>query len=536
MSLLPLACTFLPLGSRSPSARHPGSAHERARLPLPPLPPSRRRARPRVPRPRPRRGRADGRPPQPNPSGAPDACHGLRTRASPRRARHSPGTEGRCAVCGCPDLGLRAGGAPSPRCAGGRPRGAGVPRPVRRFRHPRLRRGHPAGPSERGRQARRPMGDQGAGRHTRPHPRCRSPELPPLPPGWPASGDSRGFLRTLVRTADEQIVRPNWNEFRSLFKALGVPRNALTRLGERVPHMASRPFGLLHADLHRNNVLETGSSVALILPVDLELATFGDSLHDLATHLVRTRYPAHQWGEVIDAWYEAMMAWCPDATWGLESDLRHYVNFERAQSVFPDVMRAARSLREAADGEALAAATDQVCRAVETASEPLGLKRVPNPGEVEEALSGWLSRRRPGIRVARGLSDDGPRRVTGGSRRAPRAESPAGLHPPAASRRRERAFLGERALLRLIGDLGERVTGRLLIPCADGVWHLGHVGARLSRRALRRVAAAWRACADGLGRLAAGVRLAVRDVRRAVRVAWEMSRQGGGRGLGVVGA
>ncbi|MET9137369.1 aminoglycoside phosphotransferase family protein [Streptomyces parvulus] len=361
-------------------------------------------------------------------------------------------------------------------------------------------------------------------------------ELPPLPPGWPASGDSRGFLRTLVRAADEQIVRPNWNEFRSLFKALGVPRNALTRLGERVPHMASRPFGLLHADLHRNNVLETGSSVALILPVDLELATFGDSLHDLATHLVRTRYPAHQWGEVIDAWYEAMMAWCPDATWGLESDLRHYVDFERAQSVFPDVMRAARSLREAADGEALAAATDQVCRAVETASEPLGLKRVPNPGEVEEALSGWLSRRRPGIRVARGLSDDGPRRVTGGSRRAPRAESPAGLHPPAASRRRERAFLGERALLRLIGDLGERVTGRLLIPCADGVWHLGHVGARLSRRALRRVAAAWRACADGLGRLAAGVRLAVRDVRRAVRVAWEMSRQGGGRGLGVVGA
>ncbi|RDD85379.1 aminoglycoside phosphotransferase family protein [Streptomyces parvulus] len=361
-------------------------------------------------------------------------------------------------------------------------------------------------------------------------------ELPPLPRGWPVTGDSRGFLRALAQAADEQIVRPNWAEFRDLFGALGVTQNAMKRLEERVPRMASRPFGMLHGDLHRDNVLETDSPAALLLPVDLELATYGDPLHDLATHLVRMKYPEHQWGEVIAAWHEAMSARCPDAITGLDSDLRHYVDFERAQSVFPDVMRAARSLWGAADGGAMAAAADRVHRAVETASEALGLRRVPGPGEVEAVLDGWLSTRRPGVAGARGRSGGRPPRVTGRPRRAPRAESPAGCYEPVAPRRRERAFLGEHALLRAIEDLRDQVADQLLMPYADGVRHLGRVGAGLSRRVLRRVAAAWRACVARLGRLAAGVRLAVRNVRQAARVAWEVGRQGGGRGLGVVGA
>ncbi|MCO6746501.1 aminoglycoside phosphotransferase family protein, partial [Streptomyces sp. CHA1] len=91
----------------------------------------------------------------------------------------------------------------------------------------------------------------------------------------------------------------------------------LVRLAGRTPVMARRPYSLLHADLHRDNVIVSyGGSLPLIC-VDWELATYGDPLHDLATHLVRMRYPEHQWPEVIAAWEEAMRGIRPAAVNGL---------------------------------------------------------------------------------------------------------------------------------------------------------------------------------------------------------------------------
>ncbi|MFI1048478.1 phosphotransferase [Streptomyces griseoruber] len=222
----------------------------------------------------------------------------------------------------------------------------------------------------------------------------RRTALPPLPDRWPANhSDSRGFLRTLAHLADEQVRKPNWTEFGGLFKALGIADDALLRFAERVPPMARRPYSLLHADLHRDNLIFSYDGSPPLICVDWELATYGDPLHDLATHLVRMQYPGDQWPEVIEAWAEAMGEFRPSAVTGMARDLRHYVDFERAQSVYPDVMRAARSLKESFTQKSLDEATVEVHRALRAAEEPLGLRNVPSPDEIERALFRWLASR-----------------------------------------------------------------------------------------------------------------------------------------------
>ncbi|MET7484862.1 phosphotransferase [Streptomyces sp. NPDC005538] len=225
--------------------------------------------------------------------------------------------------------------------------------------------------------------------------RVRRDALPPLPSAWPSDDtDSQELLRTLVDQADRQIRRPNQAAFGGLFAALGVPDDALARFRERVPLMTRRPYSLLHADLHRDNLILPYAGEPPLICVDWELATYGDPLHDLATHLVRMRYPHHQWAELTGAWEEAMARVRPAAVRGYAEDLRHYLDFERAQSVYPDVMRAAQSLLpEDLAPSRLEAAVPAVSRALEAAAEPLRLRHLPEPGEIERILLRWRTSR-----------------------------------------------------------------------------------------------------------------------------------------------
>ncbi|MPY40439.1 aminoglycoside phosphotransferase family protein [Streptomyces phyllanthi] len=217
--------------------------------------------------------------------------------------------------------------------------------------------------------------------------------LPPLPSHWPDDGDSQGFLQTLAEEVDQQVCEPNWPEYGELFTALDISRSAMTRYVDRVPVMTRRPYGLLHADLHRDNVILTYSGEPPLICVDWELATYGDPLHDLAVHLVRMRYPQTQQRQVIAAWKHAFRRVSRRTVSGLDKDLRHYIDFERAQSVFPDVIRAAQSLGSLFDQENLDRATKMAGQALEAAAGPLGLGRVPNRAEIERALVRWSEER-----------------------------------------------------------------------------------------------------------------------------------------------
>ncbi|MFI8537218.1 phosphotransferase family protein [Streptomyces aquilus] len=225
----------------------------------------------------------------------------------------------------------------------------------------------------------------------------RSGALPELPSDWPGNHtDSQAFLQALALMADRQIRQPNWAGFGGLFAALGIPEDAMLRFAERVPIMSRRPFSLLHADLHRDNLIMSYAGDPPLICVDWELATYGDPLHDLATHLVRMQYPPYQWDEVIDAWVAAMRRVRPAAVKGLTRDLPIYIAFERAQSVYPDVMRAAQALQNSPDQKTLDEAKGAVARALTAAAGPLRLGSVPDEQEIERILFRWLAARNGG--------------------------------------------------------------------------------------------------------------------------------------------
>ncbi|MET8942471.1 aminoglycoside phosphotransferase family protein [Streptomyces sp. NPDC004542] len=327
--------------------------------------------------------------------------------------------------------------------------------------------------------------------------------LPALPPTWPSNDtDSQGFLRTLVHLADRQIRQPNWTAFGGLFAALGIPEDALRGLADRVPAMTRRPYSLLHADLHRDNLIVAYDGDPPLICVDWELATYGDPLHDLATHLVRMRYPSYQWDEVVEAWAVAMRRVRPGAVNGLAKDLRHYLDFERAQSVYSDVMRAAQSLERAHDQKNVDEATASVRRALEAAARPLGLSGVPGEREIERLLCRWLASRpgRPGGRAAREIHwtpdkrlaerPDFPRAAVLAALRAEGA-APAGrvfkgtahlnsvvrctgVDMPVVVRRRvtkvcrrEPSFLSEHAVLQAIEESGAPVAAPRVLALGD---------------------------------------------------------------------
>ncbi|MFE9056282.1 phosphotransferase family protein [Streptomyces mutabilis] len=212
-------------------------------------------------------------------------------------------------------------------------------------------------------------------------------ELPARPDDWPRDGDSQGFLDWLVRFTQERVHLPNRDRFGALFDAAGVPEDAMARFAVRHRCRASRPFRLLHTDVHRANVVVRGRRLAVI---DWELAIFGDPLHDLATHLVRMGYGKEEQERMTELWAGAMTeAGLTELTAGLHEDLPVFIAFEHAQSVFPDVMRAALDLPEGADTGRFDAAADRIERATRRAREPLRLVDVPGRDRIVEALREW---------------------------------------------------------------------------------------------------------------------------------------------------
>jgi hypothetical protein len=130
------------------------------------------------------------------------------------------------------------------------------------------------------------------------------------------------------------------------------------------------------------------------MAVDWELATFGDPLYDLATHLIRMRYPHSQHAFVVEAWLKAVEPIFPAAAEGLDKDLQHYIDFERAQSVFPDVIRAARFLhplsqQSGTDNAYLEEAVSAIQGSLQVGATALGLHHLPDSATVRDALHEW---------------------------------------------------------------------------------------------------------------------------------------------------
>ncbi|MFF3491471.1 phosphotransferase [Streptomyces sp. NPDC002795] len=221
--------------------------------------------------------------------------------------------------------------------------------------------------------------------------------LPARPTGWPADGDSDGFLDWLVDFVDTDVrAGPHQELFGPLFDALLVPDTAMKDFKGQRERLARRPFRLLHTDVHQANVVLTEDGEISV--IDWELALYGDPLHELATHMVRMGYDAAQQSTMADIWASTMTErGQEELVTGYERDLWVYRDFEHAQSIYPDVMRAALDLR---DGRIdVDAAGSRVRHALTVAQEPLMLRKLPQDPEIEDALRWWVS----DVSDARGL-------------------------------------------------------------------------------------------------------------------------------------
>ncbi|WP_055526761.1 aminoglycoside phosphotransferase family protein [Streptomyces graminilatus] len=217
-------------------------------------------------------------------------------------------------------------------------------------------------------------------------------------------GDCDGFLERLIAFSEERIFEENRARYGGLFDELGVTGESFALLRKRVSGLKQRPFCLLHADLHRENlIVDAGGR---LWTIDWELAMLGDPLYDLATHLHLMRYPADQERRMTRAWCEVVERVRPGGSRGWQDDLPLILDFKKAQSVFTDVIRGAQSLL-VRDGTAfnwagLPLAALKLRKVLENAAEPLGLRGVPGHSQITGALVSWH-------RTREAERSDGPR-------------------------------------------------------------------------------------------------------------------------------
>ncbi|EGX59430.1 aminoglycoside phosphotransferase [Streptomyces zinciresistens K42] len=221
-----------------------------------------------------------------------------------------------------------------------------------------------------------------------------------LPRDRAEDGDCAGFLEGLVRFAEERVYQADLESFEALFAVLGIDEDSFRSLRKHVvvPGLAARPFHLLHADLHRENLILDHRGD--LWTIDWELAMFGDPLYDLATHLHLMAYPADQRERVIRRWARVVREKAgPRATDGWQDDLPKLLDFKRAQSAFTDVIRATRILDTGGTFNWRRWPTEaaKVQRVLARAAAPLGLKDVPGLRTVAVSLREW--HRRNGART-----------------------------------------------------------------------------------------------------------------------------------------
>ncbi|MGW6455056.1 phosphotransferase [Streptomyces sp. NPDC055078] len=212
------------------------------------------------------------------------------------------------------------------------------------------------------------------------------------PGGPPAdSEDSTGFLRRLIEFTRERVHGDNADTYGELFDRLGVRVSALDALVSGPgDELTNRPFTLVHGDLHRHNfIVDTEGD---LWTIDWELAMIGDPLYELATHLHLMRYGQREAQSISLRWATAVESVLPGSSRAWVRDLPRLLRYKRVQSVFTDVIRAARVLGPRTDPHlrALPRAAWKVRRALAAARGPLGLTSVPTLPQVMSVYGNWL--------------------------------------------------------------------------------------------------------------------------------------------------
>ncbi|WP_030416982.1 aminoglycoside phosphotransferase family protein [Streptomyces sp. NRRL S-1448] len=218
--------------------------------------------------------------------------------------------------------------------------------------------------------------------------RVPAAKLPGVPADWPADGDTAGFVALLLRLV--RTIRADGDEATGqLYRDLGVPEDPCALLEQRAGTLRSRPFRLLHADIHRRNVITHRHRTVFL---DWELALWGDPVYDLADHLHKMSYLPAERDRTVAAWQRVAPAECRV---GWEDALAFYLAFERMKSAVVDTVRWARLIAAApteAERRARAGELADKLRAARP-TWPSGPRSDSSPAHIQRAVERWAGRR-----------------------------------------------------------------------------------------------------------------------------------------------
>ncbi|MER5762320.1 phosphotransferase [Streptomyces sp. NPDC002082] len=169
-------------------------------------------------------------------------------------------------------------------------------------------------------------------------------KAPKVPAHWPASGDSPGFGRLLAGLTQD-VHSTYVDEYRDVFAELGIPDDPLAVVEPLWGTLTPRPFAVLHADLHRKNMIVADGATWFL---DWELALWGDPMYEIGIHFHKMDYPEDQRAAVLGRWRDRLQ---PRFTDGPLDDLDLYVAHERIKSAIVDTVRYSKQLRAAARPE-----------------------------------------------------------------------------------------------------------------------------------------------------------------------------------------
>ncbi len=210
--------------------------------------------------------------------------------------------------------------------------------------------------------------------------------LPAVPDDWPRSGDTAGFARRLLDLVRE--IRHRDDAFGGLYEALGVPGDPCAALRGRAAGLTQRPFRLLHADIHRRNMILTPEKRVVFL--DWELALWGDPVYDLADHIHKMSYAPAERSAATEGWERAAPADCRP---GLRPDLDYYLAYEAVKSAVVDTVRWGRRIAAEPDPDARHALARELAGKL-AAARPhwaAGPAPAPSPDDVLAAVEHRLS-------------------------------------------------------------------------------------------------------------------------------------------------
>lgn len=163
--------------------------------------------------------------------------------------------------------------------------------------------------------------------------RLHLPDVTPiLSADWPTRGPGLTFFEKLLEKAwmindEHRVSHGRYYDF------IGLPADPYSAFLARGSKLTPRPWRLLHADLHRGNILHGAEGVFVI---DWELALYGDLLYCVAAHLHRMRYHPQEKTAMAASIKSAL----PDEFQkNYEQDLEFYLDYEALKSIITDTVR-----------------------------------------------------------------------------------------------------------------------------------------------------------------------------------------------------